>query len=845
MATRFLLRLARMIDGRPGKVAAVFLLLAAVSGAVVSRIPVRTELLDVLPEGNPTIRAFRGFLEDFGMMDSLVLVVSSREGSPDRLIQAVETIGEELAASPMVASVDYNLVRSGGKFVGEHFPAYLDAGGVARLSERLSPEGIRRQVRRNREALLSPLSSPFDAVWISGDPLNLREIVRESLLRRTVPRGIDLSTGYYMDADRSVALLMVRPRGSSKDTAFVSGLYREVAGIAARASGSSGTGDGIDVGLAGGYASAAEATGVIWRDMVFSFVSSFVLVLALVYAAYRPPAAVLGAIVLTLFAALSWTLLFAYLLYGGLNIVTSIVAAMLIGLYVDYEIHIYHRFHEEIRKGRSPLRALEETFSNTGKALLSSSSTSSISFFAVVVTSFRGLHELGMVAGFGILFCLLSSFLVMGSLLSWLAKVSPERIRARRPRGIPTGWAERLVAGRSRAVVAAFSILLFLALLGAARTRFDSGIGAIGPVNSKVEKAQRVIEEKFGRKGEPLFLVARAGGDRGLAADFDALDLQGERWRRSGTVDTFSSPSMLIPPPRLQRDARSHLSAAGMPGRYDGAGLARVIRKEMEAQGMAPGSDLEAYAAGIVRALDAEGVVGLREYARSGDPRAAYFFNPSRNAIAAHLTPTGGMWGPGALSAMKEDVRALGPDFALTGPSLIFEEIRSSILLESTLATLIAFAANWIIVGLHFRRLRDAALVMVPVAAGSLLTVGAMGAIGIPFNFFNVSGIAFIFGFGVDYGIYLMQSRREDIEGGAVGAVRRTGGDIVLCSVTTLGSFGSLILSHYRGLSSIGAVLCLGTVFCLLTTILLLPSLSDVLDRSRARKGRWLPGEGN
>ena len=836
MATRFLLRLARMIDARPGKIAIVFLLASAASGGIVARMPVRTNLLDVLPEGNPTIRAFRGFLDDFGMMDSLVLVVSSRERSPDRLIQAVETIGEELTNSPRVASVDYNLVRSGGRFVGEHFPAYLDSGGVGRLSELLSPEGIRRQIRRNREILLSPFASPLDAEWISGDPLNLREIVRESLLRRTVTKGIDLSTGYYMDADRTVALLMVRPRGSSRDTAFVSALYREVTGIVAKVSDGSGTDAGIKVGLAGEYASVAEATGVIWRDMVFSFLSSFVLVLMLVYAAYRPPAAVLCVFVLTLFAALSWTLLFAYLLYGGLNIVTSIVAAMLIGLYVDYMIHIYHRFHGEIRTGRSPLQALETTFSETGKALLSSSATSSVAFFSVVVTSFRGLHELGVVAGFGVLFCLLSSFLVMGSLLSWLAKVSPARIEAGRPGGVPTGWVERLVERRSGTVVAVFSVVLFLAILGSARTRFDAGIEAIGPVDSKVERVQHLIEEKFGRKGEPLFLVARAGDDRRLAEDFDVLDLQGERWRRAGIVGSFSSPAMLVPPPHVQKEARRLLSDAGLPRRYDDAGLERAIRQEMDAQGMVPGGGLAAYAAGIVHALAGDGVVDLPGFERSGDPRATYFFNGSRNAIAAHLAPPGGRWSQGTLAAMKEDVRALGPDFALTGPLLIFKEIRSSIVRENILATLIAFAANWIIVMLHFRCLRDAALVMLPVTAGSLLTVGAMGAIGIPFNFFNVAGIALVFGFGVDYGIYYMQSRRESPEGGAAVALHRTGGSIALCAVTTLASCGSLILSHYRGLASIGAVLCLGGVFCLLVTILLLPSLIHVLERPRTRK---------
>ena len=122
MTTRFLLRLARMIDARPGKIAVAFLLAAVASGVVVARIPVRTDLLDVLPEGNPTIQAFRGFLDDFGMMDGLVLVVSSRDPSPEALATAVEAIGEELSASSRVASVDYNLFRSGGGLVARTFP---------------------------------------------------------------------------------------------------------------------------------------------------------------------------------------------------------------------------------------------------------------------------------------------------------------------------------------------------------------------------------------------------------------------------------------------------------------------------------------------------------------------------------------------------------------------------------------------------------------------------------------------------------------------------------------------------------------------------------------------------
>jgi predicted RND superfamily exporter protein len=185
----------------------------------------------------------------------------------------------------------------------------------------------------------------------------------------------------------------------------------------------------------------------------------------------------------------------------------------------------------------------------------------------------------------------------------------------------------------------------------------------------------------------------------------------------------------------------------------------------------------------------------------------------------------------------------MGPDFELTGPSLIFEEIRSSILRESVLAIFLSFAANWFIVGLHFRRLRVVMLAMVPVMAGTLFTLGAMGAAGIPFNFFNVAGIALIFGFGVDYGIYMMQSRGAGPEGDGAETIRRTGGSVILCAATTVASCGSLVTSQYRGLASIGVVLCLGAVFCMLSTVFLLPSLLRYADLPVRKTDRRAPGD--
>ncbi len=386
------------------------------------------------------------------------------------------------------------------------------------------------------------------------------------MMSRFPVQGLDLSTGYYLDRSHRLALLMVRPRGSTRDMSFVRALHREVSRIATQAVEQEGNPGDMRIGLAGGYARGAEAVSVIWHDMVFSFATSLLLIVLLLYYAFRPSIVVLCIFVVTLFAALAWTLLLAYVLYGTLNIVTSIVAAMLIGLFVDYMIQVYRRFEECHRLEASPLRALETTLVGTGKAICSSALTTAVSFFSVVITSFRGMHQLGVVAGFGILFCLLATLVLMAALLSWLAKRRPALLPAGRAVDLGASWAARLVERNRRALLTCFAVLLALGMAGAAQVRFDATLDSLGLKESAVQTVEEKIQRVLGRRGEPLFVVARASGEAQLALHFDALERQGERWRASGSVGSFSSAGMLLPPPYRQRENLARLSAEGLAG---------------------------------------------------------------------------------------------------------------------------------------------------------------------------------------------------------------------------------------------------------------------------------------
>jgi predicted RND superfamily exporter protein len=825
--------LVRAIDAAPRIIAVTCLTLTAVATIIVARIPLTADILDVMPEKNPAIVAFTDFLRDFGILNGLIVVVESPEPAREALMATVQDLGERLSASSFVASVDYNLLHSGARFAAEHFPLYLDADGMARLAERLSPEGIRGQMRRNREVLLSPFSSPFDAEMIGRDPLAIRELVRSGLIRRLPARSLDVSAGYYLDASHRLAFLMVRPRGSARDMAFVRGLHREIGDLARRAVASAGEGQTVRVRMAGGYARAAEALGIIWRDMLVSFAVSFVSVLAMLYAAFRPSVTVLAIFVLTLFASLAWTLALAYALYGALNIITSIVAAMLIGLFVDYIIHTFRRFEDSFRRDGSASVALERTLTGTGKAILSGALTTSLSFFAVVVTSFRGLHELGVVAGFGILFCLLATLVLMLSLLVWLARSRPAHLRAGRPADLGGHWAARWVQRRPAVALVGFAALVVGGVGGATALRFDASLESVGLRESAVQEVEGRIAQVIGRQGDPLFVVARSADEARLSGDFDALERTAERWRVAGVVGGVSSLGTLLPAPARQRAAMANLDALGLPGRLTGRELAATLRAEMDRQGLVADAAIDRYADAIEQALARREVVGPREYAQAGDPRAAHYYNPAARALAAHVSPPASGWTPDLLSRLGADVRGLGAAFRLVGPALFLVEIRDTILWEAGLAVALSFLANLLVLRMHFLQWRRVWLVMLPVTAGTVLTVGAMGTLGMPFNFFNVAGIALIFGFGVDYGIYFMQAFVESPAGPerVANTLRTVGGSIVLCAATTLASCGSLITSHYRGLASIGAVLCLGALACLAATLFLLPS---VLERRHA-----------
>src|SRR3989338_11045052 len=129
-----------------------------------------------------------------------------------------------------------------------------------------------------------------------------------------------------------------------------------------------------------------------------------------------------------LLCGISWTYGFTGLALGHLNLLSIVFAVILIGLGIDYGLHLLFRYQQEKTSGMSPDKAMEKTILTSCGAIMTWALTTAASFFSALFTDFLGIQELGFIAGCGILFCFLSQILILPSMVLLKERKNPERI---------------------------------------------------------------------------------------------------------------------------------------------------------------------------------------------------------------------------------------------------------------------------------------------------------------------------------------------------------------------------------------------------------------------------------
>jgi uncharacterized protein len=844
-------RLALLARRRYGRVFAALLVLVAVSLALASRLRFDTDVLHLLPHKDPVVQAYLETLAEFGTFDYLMVAVEIPEGAPaDPYETYVDALAKRLGALPQFETVEH---RTGdvAELLEEFFPEaflFLDEAGRRELTARLGDDAVRQRVREVRRLLTTPQSLVLKDL-LRLDPLGIASIFVDRLASGQGSLAMDWASGYYLSNDQRLLLILAKPRHPPQDIGFDEAMVAAADEAIAATGAEWGEIAGPEAPppptarLGGAYVTAMEDAHLIQGDMVVNMASSMALVLLLFLFAFRRAGTLVYAF-LPLVVGLVLTFGFSAVAFGVLSSATSGTAALLIGLGIDFVIVSYGRFVEERQRGRGLEGALEAMMGSSGRAVVVGAVTTAATFYAFTFTDFRGLRQMGLLTGTGILFCMAAVLWLLPAMLAW--SEDHHRRRDRQPNlylhSFGTDRLVRLSMHRPWPVLAVGLAITAAAGVLTCGLTFQDNWRAMRPAGNRGVEVEAEVSRHFKSDFDFMMLVLSGNDLDQLLERTDEATRRAQQLVADGVLTGVNSVTSVVPPPGRQQEALAWLAAGRRDGALDPGRIRATFDAEARAEGLSPayfdrGLDL------LDQALSASHPLRLADLPKGGQARRlidrVILKRGDTWKSVIYLYPPAEVWRRTAPPEAQALAAELGPGAILTGANVINENMRQRIRTDAWIAALLGTVVVFLLLWLDFRRLSAALFALTPLGVGILWMLGGMVALGISMNFMNIFVTTMIIGIGVDYGLHMVHRYREvrntpgaDLEAGLV----ETGNALLIAALSTVAGFGSLSLSHYPGLRSTGYVAILGALATCVVAVTLLPAYLSLRVKRRQRR---------
>jgi predicted RND superfamily exporter protein len=436
-----------------------------------------------------------------------------------------------------------------------------------------------------------------------------------------------------------------------------------------------------------------------------------------------------------------------------------------------------------------------------------------------MATDFRGLTELGLLTGAGILLLVVTVFILLPALLT--------KLQNRRRKGalhviesFGADWICAAALKRPRAVLIAAMVLTVIFAWGARTLEFDDDIQNMRSPDNQGMKLRTEVMGAFGLRFTPMTVrvdgateAEAVNAARRLLPELERL-VDGENL---ADVDTIVD---LIPDSENQERVlevlREHPDAADdLERRFSGALRQAGLNPAPFASGIENFKEMLALKAPLAL-KDLDGTL-LERMAR----RYVADFDGGVS-VAIRCYPPAGRWRREAPPKLAELVDR-HPEAILTGPNVVSAELRRIVWGDAFRASAIGIVLVFLLMWADLGSLGRSALALLPLALGMIWMLGIMSFLGLRINFMNIFVITMVIGIGVDYSVHFLHRWNET--GGDPEALAGISKAIAVAALTTVVGFGSLVLSHYPGLRSVGFAAILGAMATALISITVLPVL--------------------
>ncbi len=783
---------------RPWYVLAACLLLAAGGMALASRLEFRGSFVELLPQGAREVQDLTRVSEKAG--GDGYLVILAKGDTPERLEAYALELKGRLEALPEVRYVEH---RYDVDFFRRHGLLLLPAEKLAALRQDLAARVEYEKQQAN------PLYVDLGAAEPPPD--------FEAIAKKHSPNAP--MREYLANADGTEVYLMIKPSGTAGDLAFA----RRFVELAM------GTGrtlateryPAVKLEATGNFQNRIEEDAVMRGDLARAGLLSALIAVGLILLATRRIAA-LAVVGMPVMVGLVLTFGIAQLAIGHLNVVTGFLVAILIGLGIEYGVHLCMRYWEE-RREKSSRDALAAAVRGTFSGAITSAVTNAAAFFVLLLAQFHAFNQFGFLAGMGVLLAVVAAYGLGPSLLAIAERLRPARpdavagtapVAPAKPEREWKRWPTPVIATIALSVLAfaGFSVAI------APRLGFETDMRKLKG-DSPASRLDDHVTEQLGQPLNPaIFLV----DDLAQAAKVE--EVVAEVKGRNGADSVFLRTASLndLVPSDLQR-RETEISGIrellhGLPA------SAREDARLKEFEGM-----LEAKPYG----LDSLPVEVRRRFEATDGKGTFLLLFPS---VSNYDTEDLRRWAL-QIDQVVEGAKAKGVDMAVLDSNRIAARIFALVRGDGPTILWSAAAVVFFVILLSLRSLKKALLVTGPLFLGMTCLAGGMYLFDVQLNFINAVVLPNLLAIAVDNSVHLFHRYEEEGPGSLGKVVRHTGFAAVVATLSNAAGYGALLVANHQGLRSIGQIALLGVVCTFMGTTVFFPALLALLERWKGRKG--------
>ena len=556
---------------------------------------------------------------------------------------------------------------------------------------------------------------------------------------------------------------------------------------------------------------------------------------------------IIFAVFVCLVVGLSITAALGLVMVGTLNLISVYFAVLFVGLGVDFGLQFSVRYRAERHEVDDVRGALLEAAKRAGGPLTLAAFATAAGFLSFLPTVYKGVSELGLIAGVGMLIAFGTSITLLPALLS-LLKPPPEPAQLGYAVLAPV---DDFLARHRVGILIVTALVVVGGLPLLHWLRFD-----FNPINLRSPKTEAVA----------TYLELKSDPDSGandiqvLEPSLPAADEMAARLRALPQVARVTTLSNFIPDdqqqklPLIQNAAKTLLPAlnptAPSPpptdaqnvsminstidvlnrlagtGDNSGAVAARRLATAMAALAKADPAARQRAEAAFVQPLrtaldDLRNLFKAQEVTRANLPLTlARQWVTEDGQARIDVAPKGDSNDNATLRAFAGAVQSVAPT-AIEGPISILEARRAivSAFMEAGACALLSIG---ILLWITLRRFSDVLLTLVPLLLAGVVTLEICVLVDLPLNFANIIALPLLLGVGVAFKIYYIMAWREGQTNLLQSVLTRA---VSFSALTTATAFGSLWFSSHPGTSSMGKLLAISLLTTMAAAALFQPVL--------------------